>query len=378
MRTRVSALALFAALALLGGCKSAPPPVKATLAEVDADAVVLDVTTKPDVRVSTSYGDEGSPADASGHARIRVSRREWASWWGDRITVVAHASRTTNETSFALPVPLSALVRIPANQPSWVAYLGGDPIAPSSCKVESRVTFELEGGPPIVRGEGRDDWCIGAAGRKVALSVPPGAHLDFAGASVDAPTGLTEVDLDLDALAGSVVLTTLETKKPAVELAAKVRTKDGTTSTTTFRLHAASWHDVPTWLAGRLDRIEKGTPLPGTGSVDALVVRDPDGKLSSIGAEGTLRDARWVALEKGTRRSVDSRGSNCVLHDWEDYDVTILDAHTGAKLGARKFKAADAPCEGWFSPHAGKERVVPDDAVVDAWLRSGMKTGTWK
>lgn len=372
-------IALFAAVALLGACKSAPPPVKATLVEVTADAVVLDVTTTPGTNVSKSYGDRGSPADASGHARLEIPRREWTGWWGDEVEVIAHGSRSaTSEARVKLPVPLTSLVRIPQGKPGWLAYLGGDPLPTGSCKVEQQVTLEVDGSAAIVRGEGRDTWCPASTARKVAVSVPPGAHLDFARASLDAPTGIASIDLDVDTLTGAVALATLTTKKPAIDLAAKVRTKDGTTTESTVRLRAASWHDVPTWLAERLDRIAKGSPLAGSGTLSTVVVRGADGKLSSLGPEGSLRDVKWVALEEGTKRSVDSHGSNCVLHDWEDLDVTIVDAHTGAKLGARKFRAPDAPCEGWLNSHEAKSSVVPDEDVVQAWITSGTTTGTWK
>lgn len=373
-------LVVAGALAATGCAKSVPTSAK--IVGLSSNELTVEVKTGPGMRAALNRVEresEAALADEAGVARVVIPRATWTKL-GSSIHIDARAEslvgRRFGFTSVDLPVPASCLPRIPeAPGPVWVGLLDAGESYTNSPSTTASVA--LTDGPEVECGGYWDP----EKPLKAVLTAPSGARLELGdGAPVDASsTGLTTVPLSPAALTPYVRTGSLteDAKHAEVAIPTKV-TKDGASKVEPLWLKIRPVHGKPTWMAKPLEAVARGEPFGAKGArvpgVAYLTGWGTDHVLY-LGPEGSLGQARWVALEKRTRHHEGPNGELCAQHSYEDVEVTVYEASSGKTVASKRFKAEGVECP--IVIHTNRHDTYrPTPATISAWLKTAM--GTWK
>jgi hypothetical protein len=369
-------------MALAGAACKENVRLQPELVSVTPDEIAIDVKAVAGMRVDTDTvvdPQRAVVAGPDGTAHIVIPRERWKTQpqmlqlAGEKESVISRASA---HADLWLPVNPAALLRIPpASDGAWLAVVGGGRSGSGS---------QLSDADDFTSAD-LTLW-MGAADPKLRLVVatPPDAKLEVVGRSFPvAPSGLSEIEIDAEVVFLGISMETLA-REEDVRLTLPLHlTREKVTRDESFELTLSKSRPRGLkWLLGgletRLRNVDK-TPIPAASPVvDALLLVTYDRGVLHLGAGGRAGQARWVAVEHATQRS----GGVCAFTHfsldltYNDVDVVVHDARSGAKVASESFRASAHSCPS----HASNDDVLsyrPTVESITAWLESGRKKG-WK
>lgn len=338
---------------LLVGCRAVShvEEFRPELVAVRPDGIEVEIRTKPGLRVGlgTLHGVDGVLVPPSGKVRFTVPRAQWKGYDGNRLQLAGERRSIWREeyahADLVLGPLLRSLDRIPEGQDPWFAVVaGGGTYATDSLGVETEGEAKLRSDPDP---KGR---------YSMVIATPGDATLEIGGARYEVEaTGLTTVSLPLPALLLGLDARSLTTETPRTRVPVVVRRGDDTTHTSLTLGFVG--HGLDDALRKVLLAVETGQGLAAKGAVKPLTVFVPyDSPVRAIG-DGSVGEARFVAVEHETVR----KGGSCAYtsfflsRSFEDVEVRLYDARTGKKVASKVFAAPYAECPEVAS---SKDRLV--------------------
>lgn len=359
-------------LLLLGGCRGYKSvDFKGKIVEVRPGGIVVEVTTKPGLRVGvgTYLGkDEGKLVPDSGKVQITFPRAQWKGYDGTGVQLVGEKQnllgREGGHADAKLPVNVKTLFeRMPEDDDPWFAVVGG--------------TGKYETGAGTVRLVEDDkifsSWPVEGGSVELVVATPGDAELEIGGKSMEVDaTGLTTVKIPTRSLILGIDTKTLG-KSPRTSVSAVVkRDKDKIDGKIELTLdyHAAGM------LRSELKKLEDGKGLPDKGTARDMVLVVPYNlDIVAMGTQGKVGEAKWIAIEHDKTRE----GGDCVYETFTlsrkfvDVELIVYEARTGKKVASKKFEAPSVACPQFAS---NKDSLIwrKDFAVVKEWVDKQLKT----
>lgn len=355
---------------LLGGCRGYKSvDYKARLVEVRPDGVVVEVTTKPGMRVGVGVylkDGEGKVVPDSGKVQFSMPRAEWKHNDGNRVQTVGEKKnllgREGGNMDVPLPVELKMLDRIPKDDDPWFAVLGG------GGKYDSNAMNVHLADEEKISG-----WMPSDGSLELIVATPGDAELEIGGKSADVDaSGLTTVKIPARSLLLGIDTKTLgKTPRTTVPVVVK-RDKDKTEAKIELTLD----RHTDAMLRAELNKVEDGKTLPDKGTARDLVLVIPYNEdIVAMGTQGKAGEAKWIAIEHDKRR----KGGSCVYQSFSlsrefvDVELVVYEARTGKKVTSKKFEAPYVECPEFAS---NQDSLVwrKDFAVVKEWVDKQLKT----
>jgi len=357
-------LVLLAAV-VLSGCSNKRIDVEGKLVEITPDALVVEVKTKPGMRVDLGVTVDrtgGTPVSADGTARLTLPRARWKGYSGKEIEVAAGKRSFGHETwgSERVPTPafISSYLRIEKDDSGlWFGALQlGE-------RGEDTFAFDLADGVFAAH--------VSPKSRKVSFlaAAPPGSEVIVGDSSIKAKKpGIAEGDIPVRALVLGTTLGEKNTTK--LEVIVKKDDDEAKFAVDLVASDAKSVMQLLELVGKEVAAVGEGTFFPVRPTItESVVVLDADGKLSQLGKPGPVGNARLVALQTAKRRD----GAWCnyttfskTVH-YDDLEVRVLEARTGKEVGKKKFVPPYVACPTIASSDEAFVWQV-EEKTINSWI----------
>jgi hypothetical protein len=352
---------------LLSACSNKQIDLEGKLVEITPDALVVDLKTRPGVRVDfgmTVARNGGVLVPADGTVRLSYPRTKWKFYSSDKLEIAAGKRSFGHETwgsaKVDTPALISSYLRIEKDDSGlWFGALR------IGAKTAEGIPFDLN-------GETSGAW-LDVRSKKLALvaAAPIGSEVMIGGETLEAKKpGVAQGDIPVRELALGTTLSEGEKLSSKMNVIVKKGDDSAKFAIELVATSSASVEHLRTLVAAELEAVEKGTNFPARPSIiEAVVVRTPEGRALQLGKAGPVGDARLIALEKATRRE----GEHCLYTSfsktirYDDIDVRIVEARTGKQLASKKFIAPYASCPQIAGSDDSFVHQV-DDEKINAWI----------
>lgn len=381
-RSSLSSVVALAALATTG-CKPKPIPIQAELVEVSSEAIAIRVTSEPGVRVELSNHVReggGTLVPPEGSVVLTYPRASWAGYSGSTMDVAAGKKGFGKDrwgtTRLELPVPVASLLLLPEGKGGGALLHGVRAMGEGAVWLHRFGAGSTTHHPRLGTKQAPDlYWATREASLAVVVGSPKGTKVTLGSVTRDAePTGLTRIDLPSSDVVGAMRMESIAQKEQTIELPLVV-VASGTPSASTVSFHPTQRSDERApWLAEHVDRLAGGALAPAT-PVDAVLWRTSRGEVVHVGANGFVRDARFVALETVETRAGEAcrYGTFSLKTRYEDVTLHVHDTRTGAEVAKATFRSPPAACALYEVKTKDKERTYrADDTTFTGWLGKGL------